>query len=138
VDQVHALFVTQGLADAEEVQDINGCLKQGVLLGHIDLHNKGKDDALYEGKCSSCAASLVCTFRDALFQHTHGGDYEDGGENGAVECKECENRNYITALCTKEPHFDCGKHHNHCTKVIVHVDITINVSDCISSRLIII
>jgi hypothetical protein len=115
--EVHALLVERELAEAEEVQDVNACLKKGVQLGLLDLHNKCKDDAIYKGTCAHCSAEIVCTLGDALWQHTHGGDYEDGGESGAVKCCVCECRNYITALCTANPRFDCGKGHNHCIEV---------------------
>lgn len=50
-----------------------------------------------------------------LYQSTYGGDYEDGGEGGAVQCEDCCGM-YVTGLCSSRPDFDSGKSHNHCTR----------------------
>ena len=116
VDEVHALLVQRGLVTADEAERVNPCLKKGILLGHVTIAEDATlETPLHTGECVCCSSELVCTIGDALWQTTYAGcDYEDGGENGAVQCEDCCG-NYITALCTNEPHFDSGKFHNHCT-----------------------
>ena len=51
-------------------------------------------------------------------------DYENGSENGGIECEECASgrtgfcsgRQYITGLCYGKPFLDDGKNHNHCNR----------------------
>ena len=51
-----------------------------------------------------------------LDQPTYGGgDYEDGGIEGAVQCEDCCGM-YVTGLCEGRAQFDSGKFHNHCTQ----------------------
>ena len=117
VEEVHALLVERGLVtSSEEAERVNPCLKRGILLGHVTVREDAtRDTPLHVGGCVCCGQELICTIGDALWQSTYGGDYEDGGQDAAVQCEECCG-NYITALCTSRPHFDSGKFHNHCTE----------------------
>ena len=56
------------------------------------------------------------TIADVLDQPVYGGhDYEDGGQEGAVQCEDCCGM-YVTGLCNGRPSFDSGKFHNHCVE----------------------
>ena len=110
-------------AGVKKPQEVNLCLKAGMLNGHIPIPAKllmAKDtrpflkQVLLQAKCYCCGRkSLKCTVRQALHQSCVGYDYGDGGEGAAVQCKECAG-NYITGLCTGNARFESGKFHNHC------------------------
>ena len=117
-EQVHELMVERLGITAEEAERANPCFKRGVLLGFIQLGEKSSlQDVICEGSCFGCSSHQSATIADVLDQLTYGGnDYEDGGQNGAVQCEECEDCGmYVTGLCQGRPSFDSGKFHNHCT-----------------------
>ena len=113
-EAVNKLFRDAG----EDPNQINKCLKAGVLNGHVPLTEEGKlnlDQVLHKGRCDSCREELTCTIRDALYQREYAGlDYEDGGYYAAVHCEIDRCGNYITGICNGQITFDSGKYHNHC------------------------
>jgi len=86
-EAVNKLFRDAG----EDPNQINKCLKAGILNGHVPLTEEGKlnlDQVLHKGRCDSCRDELTCTIRDALYQREYAGlDYEDGGYYAAVHCE---------------------------------------------------
>lgn len=122
-DEVDGFLRRAGVKEPEEV---NLCLKAGMLNGHIPIPPELLEakstrpflkQVLYRGKCHGCNKTLACTVRQALSQPSVGCDYGDGGEGGAVMCKGrggCGEGNYISQLCHGHPSFHCGKFHNHC------------------------
>ena len=119
--QVHDFLRRAGI---KKPATVNPCLKAGMLNGHIPIpaHLLTAENTkpflkqvLLKAGCSCCGKTLKCTVRQALRQPVIGIDYGDGGEDGAVQCKDCGG-NYVTGLCNGDPSFDCGKGHNHCVE----------------------
>merc|ERR1711939_846059 len=55
--------------------------------------------------------------KHVLYQKDYAGlDYEDGGQDAAVQCGDDCGGLYITQICSGSPRFDSGKFHNHCTQ----------------------
>ena len=114
-ESIHAYLRSAGV---EHPEHTSACLRAGMLNGHVPMGDPATflDATLYEGGCCCCGKELVCTVRDALHQSDYGGnDYENGGEEGAVQCEECCG-NYLTGMCSGDMRFDSGKFHNHCTE----------------------
>ena len=99
----------------EAARSANPCFKRGVLLGHIQLtQTTTLQTVLCRGECICCSSLHEATIADVLDQPVYGGnDYEDGGQEGAVQCEDCCGM-YVTRLCEGRPSFDSGKFHNHC------------------------
>jgi len=116
-DQVHLLMVKRLGLSAEEADQANPCFKRGVLKGHIKLlEGTSLDTVIYTGRCICCSASHEATIGAVLDQPVYGGnDYEDGGQEGAIQCEDCCGM-YVTGLCEGNPSFDSGKFHNHCVE----------------------
>lgn len=112
VERVDALFCKHGLTGESQ------CLRAAVLRGHYKLDDSvTPDTVLYESGCYLCSKPLSITWGQAAEQSDYAGlDYEDGGQEAEVKCSECDNGNYITALCKGDPSFDSGKFHNHCSE----------------------
>lgn len=111
VAQVHAALTAAGY---EHPEVASACIKKAIQRGHVSLQVKKK---VFSGRCCGCSATLSCTLEEALGQSDYGGnDYEDGGENGALQCEECETGLYVTGFCEGNPSVDSGKFHNHCTE----------------------
>ncbi|CAE8627890.1 unnamed protein product [Polarella glacialis] len=124
---VHDFLRRAGIANPEEV---NPCLCAGLLNGGVPVPallakaadaSPFLDELLLTAGCMCCGKKMQCTVRQALYQEPLGTDYGDGGEGAAVQCRSKEfgvrcGGNYISGLCTRTPHFDSGKGHNHCTQ----------------------
>ena len=117
--EVHDFLRRAGIKHPKK---INLCLKAGMLNGHIPISahllttqntKPFLKQVLLKAGCSCCGKMLKCTVGHALRQPLIGTDYGDGGEGGAVQCKDCGG-NYVSGLCCGDPYFDCGKGHNHC------------------------
>jgi hypothetical protein len=90
------------------------CARKGIQKGYITLEG-GLDKVVFSGRCSECGTTLTSTLRDVLAQPDYAGlDYEDGGQNGALQCEECECGYYVTGMCNGRMEQDSGKFHNHC------------------------
>ena len=120
--QVHAMLRSAGIDDPDGV---NPCLKRGIQRGYFVVDGAASlDTVILEGHCVNCPKKVAVTIRDALYQAPFGGDYEEGSEGGAVECKgdsttrsvyeDYCSRQYITRLCEGKPELNNGKFHNHC------------------------
>jgi hypothetical protein len=122
--EVHSFLARAGV---EKPERANPCLKAGLLSGCIEVPDAMRLSAnpsaflevvLLQASCSTCGAPADCTVRAALSQPEYGGnDYEDGNQEGAVQCgTECDGM-YITNLCGPKEHrqLTTGKFHNHCT-----------------------
>lgn len=57
-----------GLATADNVDNVNACLKKGILLGYITLDNYvKKESVLYRDSCVYCGKKLwQCSLADNL------------------------------------------------------------------------
>jgi len=115
VEQVKSLLVTHGLATKNDIGRVNRCLKAAVLHRHYTITEATNEETLlHEGGCYCCGQTLQVTWGKALFQTCYAGcDYEDGGQDAAIQCDSCGG-NYITGLCEGRAEFDSGKFHNHC------------------------
>lgn len=90
---VHEFLARTGV---ECPEDVNPCLKAGLLNGHIKVKRELSvqpdasaflDEVLVSGGCEGCSAEVQCTVRDALGQPTTGGhDYCEGNLDGAAQC----------------------------------------------------
>ena len=119
-EEVHEFLELAGVPNPKRV---NACLKAGMLGGYVkcppadsgvDAAKAWLDDIILEDDCILCGASHTACVRDVLRQPTYAGlDYEDGGQNGAVQCEGCTGM-YVTGLCRGKGQLDSGKGHNHC------------------------
>eukprot|EP00484_Ammonia_sp_Unknown_P027375 CAMPEP_0197029236 /NCGR_PEP_ID=MMETSP1384-20130603/8739_1 /TAXON_ID=29189 /ORGANISM="Ammonia sp." /LENGTH=290 /DNA_ID=CAMNT_0042458367 /DNA_START=30 /DNA_END=899 /DNA_ORIENTATION=- len=111
---VHDMLRKAGVEKPESVSD---CLKKGIQRGHYTICESegGLDQVIHRGTCICCSRKYNVSIRDVLYQSDYGGDYEDGGEGGAIQCEDCCGL-YVTRLCEGRPQFDSGKFHNHCTE----------------------
>ena len=83
-------------------------------MARVATTSRDFDDIILEDDCICCGAPHTARVRDVLRQPTYAGfDYEDGGQNGAVQCEGCTGM-YVTGLCSGNAHLDSGKGHNHC------------------------
>jgi hypothetical protein len=108
------------------------CFKAAVLNGFVPVRAAAiLEPTLYKGeflatnvcasapencRCYSCSAILPCSVAAAMVQSLHGGDYDEGAEDGALYCGQCQERMYLSGLCHGSPRSDHGKGHNHCTE----------------------
>ena len=73
---------------------------------------------LITDSCADCGRSKRVRIKHVLRQRDYAGmDYEDGGQDAAVQCSsgDCGGI-YVTGICRGQPRFDSGKFHNHCTQ----------------------
>jgi hypothetical protein len=122
-DEVHAFLKRAGVSEGN-----SSCFKAGLLSGsvkvppelvHAEDASSFMDIVLFQGNClEGCGKRLQCTMRDALNQYDCGGDdYEDGGQNGGLQCEDCECGFYLQGMCSREKlELDSGKYFNHCTQ----------------------
>lgn len=110
---------TKAVNDALEAAGYNnperasGCARKAIQKGFFSIDNL--DETVFSGECQQCNKTLSCTLRDVLDQSDYGGgDYEDGGQGGALQCEDCESGCYVTSMCEGHPQVDSGKFHNHC------------------------
>lgn len=93
----------------------SSCARKAIQKGFFSIDNL--DEIVFSGSCLCCEKTLSCTLRDVLDQPDYGGgDYEDGGQQGALQCEDCESGCYVTSMCEGHPQVDSGKFHNHCTE----------------------
>ena len=116
-ERVHELMVARLGLTRTEAEEANPCFKCGVLMGHIVLSEATTlDTVVFRGRCICCSAPHTATISDVLHQPVYGGnDYEDGGQEGTVQCEGCCGM-YVTGLCEGRLSFDSGKFHNHCVE----------------------
>ena len=111
VEGVHAALRASGYLHPTRASK---CACKALQKGRLSLE-KGLDAIVFSGKCMECSKTLPCTLRALLDQPDYGGnEYEDGAENGALHCEDCESGYYVTGICTGNLSVDSGKFHNHC------------------------
>ena len=121
--KVEELLRSRGVKNPETVSK---CLMAAISRGHVKIltpekdpeNQYGLDQVFVESDCFVCGEEVLCTVRDVLYQPDCGGmDYEDGGLDAPLKCKDsdCAVGIYVTSMCEGQPTFDSGKFHNHCT-----------------------
>ena len=111
--QVHAALKSLGYSNPESA---SSCVKRSIQRGFLSLDG-GLTKVIYQGQCENCGEDVSCTLEDLLGQPDYAGlDYEDGGQNGAVQCEGSCDGMYLTGVCEGKLELDSGKFHNHCTE----------------------
>jgi len=106
--------------NVEKIDSVSKCLKASMGKKYINMDvDNPLDQVICKATCLDCESKdiISVTVRDLLYQPDVAGlDYEDGGKNAPVKCKNCGDGMYVTGLCEGKFKFDSGKFHNHCTE----------------------
>lgn len=88
-----------------------------AMVARSDSQEHPSHQVLVEDDCPVCGRSKRVRIKEVLHLHDYAGmDYEDGGQDAAVQCGSKCNGIYVAGICEGQPSVDCGKFHNHCTE----------------------